>query len=112
MSTSTTVLLNQTYHNVTNHSNTVDLSSVDEIVFSISCDSDTTGMWALSRVDAFNTPYLYQEGSLSAEDFSMAIGPSSSFDLTNSLGSTLQIDITGASGTVSITLCVTGKAYT
>lgn len=112
MSTTTTVLHNQTYHNVTTQSITLDLSTVDEIVFSIACDQETSGMWALSRVDAFNTAFLYQENSLSSQEFSMSIGPSSSYDLTNTLGSTLKIDITGASGTVAVTVCVTGKAYT
>lgn len=111
MSTTTSVLLNQTYLNVTNQTVIVDTSSIDEITFSVSCDSVTTGTWALSRVDAHSNTYLFQEGPLIPADWSMGIGPSSSYDLTNAIGGTLQIDIAGADGSTSITLCVTGKAY-
>jgi hypothetical protein len=112
MTTTSPILLNHTYSNVTNQTILVDTSAVDEIAFSISCDSVTTGMWALSRVDANTITYLFQEGPLVPDDWPMNIGPSSSYDVTNALGSTLQIDLTGANGSVAVTVCVTGKAYT
>jgi len=112
MTTNTITLHNQTYHNVTDQTINIDVSSVDEIVFSLSCNKDTVGLWLFNRLDAFNVPVLFQEGSLTNSDQSMSIGPSSSYDLTNTLGSLIQIVLSGGDGTATITVCVTGKAYT
>lgn len=112
MSTATTTVLNTTYTNVTGVSiGPLDVGTYDELIFSCSCTENTEGVWKLSRLDAFNTPYLFQEGNLFQGDQSLGFGPSASFDLSNQFGDSIQIDIQGANGTTAVTVCLVGKAY-
>lgn len=112
MATTTTTILNSTYENVTSMSTgPLDVGNYDEIIFSCNCNQNTDGIWKMSRLDAFNTPFLFQEGPLGHGNQSINTGPSSVYNLSNQFGDLLQIDIEGANGSVTMQLCVTGKAY-